>query len=144
MVTEMSNSDSNRTRPNELRFPMMENAEYQKAQNQEIKLGKEEGLDVSIYSNPEFNWLQMEQIRTEMAEQIIGIEGYIQLFFQAQTQLLHLHPVVFRIGIGRNVQLLAQADPDFMNLRSAHIVLQPLIQRQLVQQGKPFYFKFCM
>ena len=62
MVTEMSNSDSNRTRPNELRFPMMENAEYQKAQNQEIKLGKEEGLDVSIYSNPEFNWLQMEQI----------------------------------------------------------------------------------
>ena len=55
MVTEMSNSDSNRTRPNELRFPMMENAEYQKAHNQEIKLGKEEGLDVSIYSNPEIN-----------------------------------------------------------------------------------------
>ena len=37
--------------------------EYQKAQNQEIKLGKEQGLDVSLYSNPEFNWLQMEQIR---------------------------------------------------------------------------------
>ncbi len=47
---------------------MMENAEYQKAQNQEIKLGKEEGLDVSIYSNPEFNWLQMEQIRTGLKD----------------------------------------------------------------------------
>lgn len=74
MVTEMSNSDSNRTRPNELRFPMMENAEYQKAQNQEIKLGKEEGLDVSIYSNPEFNWLQMEQIRTGLKD---GVDASI-------------------------------------------------------------------
>lgn len=58
----MNNLDSN-TNQHELRFPMMENDEYQKAQNQEIKLGKEEGLDVSLYANPQFNWLQMEQIR---------------------------------------------------------------------------------
>ncbi len=49
---------------------MMENAEYQKAQNQEIKLGIEEGLDVSVYSNPEFNWLQMEQIRMGLKDKI--------------------------------------------------------------------------
>ena len=54
----------------ELRFPMMENAEYQKAQNQEIKLGKEQGLDVAIYSNPEFNWLQMEQIRMGLKDNV--------------------------------------------------------------------------
>ena len=47
----------------ELHFPVMENDEYQRAQNHEIKLGKEEGLDVSIYANPQFSWLQMEQIR---------------------------------------------------------------------------------
>ena len=43
----------------ELRFPMMEIDEYQKAQQHEIELGKEEGLDVSIYSNPQFNCLHM-------------------------------------------------------------------------------------
>ena len=50
----MNNLDSN-TNQHELRFPMMENDEYQKAQNQEIKLGKEEGLDVSLYANPQFD-----------------------------------------------------------------------------------------
>lgn len=58
------------TEQHELHFPMMENEEYQKAQNHEIKLGKEEGLDVSIYSNPEFNWLQMEQIRMGLKDKV--------------------------------------------------------------------------
>ncbi|MCI9320729.1 MAG: DUF342 domain-containing protein [Lachnospiraceae bacterium] len=65
----MSGLDSGK-KQQELRFPMMENAEYQKAQNQEIKLGIEEGLDVSVYSNPEFNWLQMEQIRMGLKDKI--------------------------------------------------------------------------
>ncbi len=69
MVQDMSHSDS-KTKIKELRFPMMENAEYLRAQNQEIKLGKEEGLDVSIYSNPEFNWLQMEQIRMGLKDKV--------------------------------------------------------------------------
>lgn len=65
----MDNVDSN-TKQQELHFPMMENDEYQKAQNQEIKLGKEEGLDVSIYANPQFNWLQMEQIRMGLKDKL--------------------------------------------------------------------------
>jgi uncharacterized protein (DUF342 family) len=65
----MSGLDSGK-KQQELRFPEMENAEYQKAQNQEIKLGIEEGLDVSVYSNPEFNWLQMEQIRMGLKDKI--------------------------------------------------------------------------
>lgn len=69
MVIKMSGLDSGK-KQQELRFPEMENAEYQKAQNQEIKLGIEEGLDVSVYSNPEFNWLQMEQIRMGLKDKI--------------------------------------------------------------------------
>ncbi len=46
-------SDLGGEKQQKLHFPMMENDEYQKAQRQEIKLGKEEGLDVSIYSNPD-------------------------------------------------------------------------------------------
>ena len=68
MVIEMGNLDS--VKQQEVRFPMMENAEYKKAQNQEIKIGREEGLDVSIYSNPEFNWLQMEQIRLGLKDKV--------------------------------------------------------------------------
>lgn len=63
----MANLDSNMKQRH---FPMMENAEYQKAQKQEIKLGIEEGLDVSVYSNPEFNWLQMEQIRMGLKDKV--------------------------------------------------------------------------
>ena len=65
----MANLDSN-TMQHELHFPMMENDEYQKAQNQEINLGKEEGLDVSLYANPQFNWLQMEQIRMGLKDKV--------------------------------------------------------------------------
>lgn len=54
----------------ELRFPIAESAEYQQAQNQEIRLGAEEGLDVSIYANPDFNWLQMEQIRIGLKDKV--------------------------------------------------------------------------
>ena len=69
VVMEMGNL-SKENKNKELRFPMMENAEYQKAQNQEIKLGKEQGLDVSVYTNPEFNWLQMEQIRMGLKDNV--------------------------------------------------------------------------
>lgn len=65
----MTNLDFNGMQE-ELRFPMMENDEYQKAQNQEIKLGKEAGLDVSLYANPQFNWLQMEQIRMGLKDKV--------------------------------------------------------------------------
>ena len=62
--------DLDGTKQQELRFRMMENDEYLKAQQQEIKLGKEAGLDVSLYSNPEFNWLQMEQIRMGLKDNL--------------------------------------------------------------------------
>lgn len=68
MVIAMGNPDSSKQQ--EIHFPMMENVEYQKAQNQEIKLGIEEGVDTSIYSNPEFNWLQMEQIRMGLKDKL--------------------------------------------------------------------------
>lgn len=51
------------------RYTMPENSEYMAEQHQEILLG-EEGLDVSLYSSPEFNWLQMEQIRTGIKDKV--------------------------------------------------------------------------
>ncbi|MDE7031011.1 MAG: FapA family protein [Lachnospiraceae bacterium] len=64
----MENLDSNKQL--EMHFPMTENDAYQKAQHQELKLGMEQGLDVSLYANPEFNWLQMEQIRLGLKDKL--------------------------------------------------------------------------
>lgn len=55
------------TPPQNTEYTMMESS-YIKEQHQEILLGKEEGLDVSLYANPEFNWLQMEQIRLALED----------------------------------------------------------------------------
>ena len=66
---DMTSYDS-KNKPQQLNLNIAENAQYQKAQNQEIRLGAEQGLDVSVYSNPEFNWLQMEQIRTGLKDNL--------------------------------------------------------------------------
>ncbi len=65
----MSSYESKK-KPQQFNLNMVENAQYQKAQDQEIRLGTEQGLDVSLYSNPEFNWLQMEQIRTGLKDNL--------------------------------------------------------------------------
>ena len=63
---------------------MLENSEYMQEQNQEILLGKEEGLDVSLYSNPEFNWLQMEQIRMGIKDKV-DVASYADPLYSYET-----------------------------------------------------------
>ncbi len=53
-----------------LPFQMLDKQSYLEEQNQEIRLGMEEGLDVSIYSKPELNWMQMEQIRMGLKDKV--------------------------------------------------------------------------
>lgn len=60
----------NQTSSQDSEYIMMESSEYMKEQHQEILLGKEEGLDVSLYANPELNWLQMEQIRMGIKDKV--------------------------------------------------------------------------
>ncbi len=59
----------NQALPQNQEYTMMESS-YIKKQHQEILLGKEEGLDVSLYANPELNWLQMEQIRMGIKDKV--------------------------------------------------------------------------
>lgn len=54
--------DSKNTANSGLHLPMIENQKFSDEQSQEIRLGTEEGLNVSLYAKAEFNWLQMEQI----------------------------------------------------------------------------------
>ncbi len=74
----------NPTSSHNAEFAMMENAEYMKEQRQEIFLGKEEGLDVSLYSNPELNWLQMEQIRMGIKDKV-DVTAYADPSYSYET-----------------------------------------------------------
>ncbi len=65
-------------------YTMMEDSEYMKEQHQEILLGKEEGLDVSLYSNPELNWLQMEQIRMGIKDKV-DVSAYADPSYSYET-----------------------------------------------------------
>lgn len=38
-------------------------------QMEQIRLGLEEGLDVSSYINPDFDWIEMEKIRESLLHQ---------------------------------------------------------------------------
>lgn len=49
---------------------VVENSKYVKEQRQEIFRGREEGLDVSLYSDPDYNWMQMEQIRMGIKDKV--------------------------------------------------------------------------
>lgn len=65
-------------------FSVMGDSEYMKEQHQEIQLGREEGLDVSLYSNPEFNWLQMEQIRMGIKDKV-DVSAYADPSYSFET-----------------------------------------------------------
>lgn len=62
--------DADRTSFQGAELTVMENSKYVEEQQEEILLGRKEGLDVSLYSNPELNWLQMEQIRMGMKDKV--------------------------------------------------------------------------
>ena len=85
-------------------------------QMEQIRLGLEKKLDVAVYANHLLSHFQMREIR-------LGLEAGLDVFFlQSQANLFHLHPIILYVRIRRDIQLFAQANPDFMDLRRAHIV----------------------
>lgn len=124
MVLDMSNLESGIQQ--EVRFPMMEDAEYKKAQKQEIKIGKEQGLDISVYANPEFNWLQMEQIRT-------GLKDKIDASVYADPKYSYETMRQIRLGMYSSIDLMPYVkrgfiEEDLEEIRLAMINRLPLDQ----------------
>ncbi len=89
-------------------FRMKENSEYMREQHQEILLGKEEGLDVSLYSNPEFNWLQMEQIR-------MGIKDKIDVSIYADPSYSYETMKQIRLSIYSATDLMGYLNRGFVD-----------------------------
>lgn len=110
----------------EVHFPMMEDAEYKKAQKQEIKIGREQGLDISVYANPEFNWLQMEQIRT-------GLKDKIDASVYADPKYSYETMRQIRLGLYSSIDLMPYVkrgfiEEDLEEIRLAMINRLPLDQ----------------
>ena len=63
---------------------MTDNSGYMAEQQQELSLGKEEGLDVSAYASPDFNWLQMEQIRMGLKDKL-DVSAYADSSYSHET-----------------------------------------------------------
>lgn len=86
MVTDIGNLDIGKWQ--ERHFPIMENGEYRKAQCfvdddlQEIRLGVEKKLDVSLYTNYLFNHAQMREIRLGL-EAGLDVSLYSSLVYSA-------------------------------------------------------------
>lgn len=124
MVLDMSNLESGIQQ--EVHFPMMEDAEYKKAQKQEIKIGREQGLDISVYANPEFNWLQMEQIRT-------GLKDKIDASVYADPKYSYETMRQIRLGLYSSIDLMPYVkrgfiEEDLEEIRLAMINRLPLDQ----------------
>ena len=86
----------------------MENVGYRKEQHQEILLGKEDGLDVSLYSNPEFNYLQIEQIR-------MGIKDKIDVSCYADPTYTYETMKQIRLSIYSNIDLMPYLARGFVD-----------------------------
>lgn len=89
-------------------FSMIENAGYGKEQNREILYGKGEGLDVTLYSNPEFNYLQMEQIR-------MGIKDKIDVSIYADPTYSYETMKQIRLSNYSSVDLMPYLQRGFMD-----------------------------
>lgn len=87
---------------------MIENAGYGKEQNREILYGKGEGLDVTLYSNPEFNYLQMEQIR-------MGIKDKIDVSIYADPTYSYETMKQIRLSNYSSVDLMPYLQRGFMD-----------------------------
>lgn len=70
--------------PHNFERNMTDNSGYMAEQQQELSLGKEEGLDVSAYANPDFNWLQMEQIRMGLKDKL-DVSAYADPSYSHET-----------------------------------------------------------
>ncbi|MEG1847538.1 MAG: FapA family protein [Lachnospiraceae bacterium] len=79
---------------------------YIKPQLEKIKLGLEQGLDVSQYDNPAFDWFQMEEIR-------LGLEAKIDVSLYARLDFDYLLMRQMRKGLVEGINLLPYYESGF-------------------------------
>ena len=80
--------------------------EFDYLQMMEIREGLKAGLDVSIYAKPEFNWEQMEMI-------LIGLEDNVDVSIYAHPKFEWPQMDEIREGLVKGLNVSAYANPEF-------------------------------
>ena len=81
---------------------------FDEYQMEEIRLGLEHGVDVSIYAKSEFNYEQMEQIR-------LGLEHGVDASIYAKSKINDCQMSQVRAGLEEGIDISAYVDPQFVD-----------------------------
>lgn len=79
---------------------------YNTLQMAQIRLGRGQGMDVSVYANPKFDGWQMAQIRW-------GLEEGLDASVYADPRLDQYQMEQIRLGLGQGLDVSVYADPKF-------------------------------
>ena len=94
--------------------------QFGKYQQEEILIGLEEKLDVSIYAKKEFNWEQMIQIRE-------GLKNNIDVSIYAKTDFTGGQMFYIRSGLEDNLDVSVYAKPEY-SWREMFVIQEKLLE----------------
>lgn len=102
----MKKFDYNPTEQLSLPFaaPISADTEYNAQQREQIDLGLEDGVDVSVYADPEFEWEQMDSIRH-------GLKRGLNVSIYTDPAFTWKQMFMVRWGLEAGVNVSAYADP---------------------------------
>ncbi len=80
--------------------------DYEWAQMQQIREGLENGVDVSVFAKPEFNWSRMREIR-------LGLENGVDVSVYAMPEFNCYQMEQIRKGLEQNLDVSFYAKPDY-------------------------------
>lgn len=129
---------------------------FNQCQLQEILLGLKEGLDISFYENPEFDWYQMKEIREGLQRgldvklyanpkfdvdqmQLIqdGLEQGVDVQIYAKTEFDSNQMFEILRGLHSKIDVSVYASPEFNSEQMAEIRLGLEIGLNVKEYAKP-------
>ncbi|MFN2102911.1 hypothetical protein ABDJ34_08350 [Finegoldia dalianensis] len=81
-------------------------SQFDSRQQEQVKIGLEQGLDVSVYARSEFDWRQMEQIR-------LGLERGLDVSIYAKPEFSDRQMYYIRSGLVQKIDVSWYAKPEF-------------------------------
>lgn len=91
-----------------------ESGKFNNSQKEQISFGLQKGLDISIYTKPEFDWNQMEQIR-------FGLEHGLDVSIYAKAKFDSYQMLQIRRGLEKKLDVSIYANPEFDSLQMGEI-----------------------
>ena len=94
-------------------------------QQEEIKIGIKENLDLSIYANLKFDWEQMDEIRE-------GLKSNVDVSIYAKTEYNCNQMQQIRLGLEEDLDVSVYANPDF-NWSEMYAVRERLLKESKIR-----------